>query len=96
MPSIREPFGLVLLEAMATQIPVIATDSGGPSEYIKSGRNGMLVPPKDAGALAEVIKIVLQNKNKAKEMAAEARNTVKQFFDVRVTVRKIDSLYFSL
>jgi len=96
LPSIREPFGLVLLEAMATQIPVVATASGGPSEFIKSGVNGVLVPPKDVNALASVIKQIIQNEDFAKKIAARGRATVVQFFDIKKTVAKVDRLYFSL
>lgn len=45
--SITETFGLVVLESMASGVPVIARDEGGPSETVKHGRSGYLVPPND-------------------------------------------------
>lgn len=45
--SITETFGLVVLESMASGVPVIARDEGGPSETVKHGRSGFLVPPHD-------------------------------------------------
>ena len=96
LPSIREPFGLVLLEAMACQIPVLATESGGPLDFIKSGITGVLVPPKDADKLAAEIENILLNKNRAKMLAAEGRKFVEQNYDVRKTVKKVENLYFTI
>jgi len=52
LPSLAEPFGLVLIEAMSLGKPVIATDAGGPREIVKNGITGLLVPPLDPPALA--------------------------------------------
>ena len=46
MPSLEEPFGLVYLEAMAMQLPVVALDSGGTPEVVEHGRSGLLCPPR--------------------------------------------------
>jgi glycosyltransferase involved in cell wall biosynthesis len=96
LPSIREPFGLVLLEAMATQIPVLAFSSGGPQEFIKSGLNGVLSPPEDSYRLAEEIQFLLQNRDRAQSLAVEGRKSVEQKYNVKNTVRKIENLYFAL
>ena len=50
-----EPFGRVIVEAMMAQRPVVATDAGGASELIESGRTGLLVPPGDASALGAAL-----------------------------------------
>ena len=55
LPSYREAQGLAILEAMALRRPVVATRVGGVPEMIESGRTGLLVPPKDAAALADAI-----------------------------------------
>ncbi|GAB1742749.1 hypothetical protein NU219Hw_g8461t1 [Hortaea werneckii] len=52
--SITETFGLVVLESMASGVPVIARDEGGPSETVKHGRSGYLVPPHDLGAFVKL------------------------------------------
>jgi glycosyltransferase involved in cell wall biosynthesis len=96
LPSIREPFGLVLLEAMASGIPVLATDSGGPSEFIESGVNGFLVIPKDSKALAEKITWILSNKEKAGNIAIEGLKLVERHFSVRKTAEKIVEQYLAI
>lgn len=55
LPSRREPFGRALVEAMACGKPAIATAEAGPAEIITNGETGLLVPPNDAGALAEAL-----------------------------------------
>jgi len=96
LPSLREPFGLVLLEAMACGVPVIATSAGGPPEFILSGVNGILVPPRNGKALAEEISHLLLNKEKASKIRNAGLKTVQNRFNVREKVNKIDQVYFSL
>ena len=55
LPSLAEPFGLVILEAMSLGRPVIATDAGGPREIVEQGVTGLLVPPSNPPALAAAI-----------------------------------------
>lgn len=96
LPSLREPFGLVLIEAMASGKPVIATDSGGPMDFIKSGDNGLLVQPKDPAAIAEAIKLILSNPEKRKQIALTGYWDVKEKYDIRNTVHKIEDVYRSV
>jgi len=62
LPSRRESFGAVLIEAMATGIPVVATKCGGPEDFV-TDETGILVPKEDADALANGIEHVLDNRN---------------------------------
>ena len=96
LPSIREPFGLVVLEAMATGTPVVATAAGGPADFLRSGVNGMLVPPKNAGALAEAIAELLSDPARRKRIAAAGFRTAHQRFGIRRTVGEIERVYLSL
>src|SRR5215210_5718533 len=55
LPSVREQFGQVLVEAMACGLPVIAADAHGPAEIVDDGRTGWLVPPDDEDAMADAL-----------------------------------------
>ncbi len=50
-PALTEPFGLTLLEAGATGLPIVATNDGGPRDIIANCRNGLLIDPLDARTL---------------------------------------------
>jgi glycosyltransferase involved in cell wall biosynthesis len=58
LPSLWEGYGLVLLEAIAFALPIVATRVGGVSELVRDGENGLLAPPRDAVALAGLIRRV--------------------------------------
>jgi sucrose-phosphate synthase len=60
-PALTEPFGLTLLEAAASGLPLVATEDGGPQDIIGNCRNGILVDPLDKQAMAEALLEVLSN-----------------------------------
>ena len=96
LPSLREPFGLVLLEAMASGVPVLATAAGGPLDFIQSGINGILAPPADPSKMAEQIDLVLSNPDLRMAIGRRGYETVRCNYDVLETVRKIEETYYSL
>jgi len=71
--SITETFGLVVLESMASGVPVIARDEGGPSETVKHGRSGYLVPPHDLDTFVNYARQLATNDALRKGMIADAR-----------------------
>lgn len=73
VPSRYEPFGLVVIEAMAAGVPVIASDLEGPHEILDRGRLGTVVPAENAPALAAVLQSVLEHYPKACETAVIAQ-----------------------
>ncbi len=77
--SDREPFGLVVIEAMALGKPVIAGDSGGPTEIITNGINGLLAPYGDSDALAKAVIRYLDDPQYAGEVGVRARIRAQEF-----------------
>jgi glycosyltransferase involved in cell wall biosynthesis len=77
--SDREPFGIVIIEAMALGKPVIAGNAGGPTEIITEGVNGLLTPYGDADALANAILRYLDDQEFARNVAAAARQRALEF-----------------
>ena len=75
-PSIHEGLANATMEAMATGLPVIATDTGGQSELIADGHNGWLIPVGDHTALSEAFVNVASDPYRARETGARARDTI--------------------
>ena len=80
-PSLYEPFGIVALEAMAAQIPVIVSDTGGLSEVVSHGIDGYKVPPGNSGLLAYYIREVLLNYGLARDLTRRAWKKVLTVYD---------------
>jgi glycosyltransferase involved in cell wall biosynthesis len=78
MPSRIEGFGNALCEAMACGLPVIATDCMGPREIIRDGETGILVPVEDVKTLARVISELLENAEKRRFLATQAREIMRR------------------
>ncbi len=93
LPSDCEPFGLVLIEAMARGIPVIGTKAGGVPEIITHEETGLLVPPKQPEALAKAIYYLLCYPEKRQQMGDAARLRVEQLFDRCNMVKEYEALY---
>ena len=77
--SDREPFGIVVVEAMALGKPVIATKPGGPEEIIEDKKSGLLIPFNDPHALAEAVLFYLQHPGVAREMGETAQKRSELF-----------------
>lgn len=88
-PSLREPLGIVNLEAMAASRAVIATDIDGIPDLIQMGRNGLLFPRGDARALAFQILTLLKNPELARNMGQVGRIMVAEFTWEKVAARYI-------
>lgn len=88
-----EPFGMVLIEAMAQARPVIASPFGAPPEIIENGREGFIVDPNDAAALSDRIKELLVNPDLAVTMGNRGLEKVKALYDPAVGARRFECLY---
>jgi len=93
LPSYSETFGLVLIEAMAMEKPVVATSAGGVPEIVENGRDGLLIPPRDEKALADAINMLLDDPSLRISLSRHARQDVLLRFDSR---RCVDQLVYSL
>ena len=88
----RESFGIVLVEAMAAGVPVVATDIPGYREVVRAGVDGLLVPPRDPDALAGSIRRVLREPGLAERLVAAGRIRAQEFSWDRV-VPRIEAVY---
>lgn len=95
LPSLAEGIALTLLEAMATALPVIATNVGGNPELIIDGKNGSLIPIQDEKRLAAVILNYLNSPDLCKKHGVAARKTVEEQFSLSVMTNKYLALYQS-
>jgi phosphatidylinositol alpha-mannosyltransferase len=87
-----ESFGVVLIEAMAAGLPVVASDIPGYDEVVTHDVDGLLVPPGDPGALARAAGSVLDDPARARRLGAVAR-TRARVFDWPVVVGQLEALY---
>jgi glycosyltransferase involved in cell wall biosynthesis len=87
-----EPFGRVLIEAMALAKPLIAPREGGPCEVVVDGETGILVRPRDSHALADAIVALVANPARRAAMGRAARVRVDAVFDIRHHVRAIEAM----
>lgn len=81
LPSYREGFPNTVLEAGAMGLPSIVTDINGSREIIEEGKNGVIIPSKDAGALYEAMKNMIEDKEAYVKMAANARPMIESRFE---------------
>ena len=79
MPSRLEPFGIVVLEAWRAGTAVVATDHGGPPEFVRDGEDGLLVDPFDTAAVAAALGRVLSDDALRRSLAAAGRARVEAF-----------------
>ena len=88
LPSINEPFGLVVVEAMATGKPVVAARSGGIVEIIEDGRTGYLVEPRSPAVLAEKLVLLARDASLRQTIGEAARaSVVSGYGEARVAER---------
>ncbi|KPL25201.1 MAG: hypothetical protein AMJ93_00785 [Anaerolineae bacterium SM23_84] len=88
-----EPFGRVIVEAMAAGRPVVATAAGGVLDIIEDQVNGLLVPPKNAALMAKAIQQLLQNQEQARRLGQRAQQYAKEHFSVKRHVTAVQGVY---
>jgi glycosyltransferase involved in cell wall biosynthesis len=88
-----EPFGLVVLEAMASGKPVVATAPGGPSETVADGETGYLVQPSSPEDIAAAIEKLIQDPQKRRRMGEAGRERACKMFAIPRYVQEFQDLY---
>jgi glycosyltransferase involved in cell wall biosynthesis len=94
--TIAEPFGQVIIEAMAAQKPVVATNGGGVTEIVVDGVTGLLVPMGDSSKMAEAIAWLIDNSEMAARMGFSGRQRVLSHFTIQKTARMVEAVYCGL
>jgi L-malate glycosyltransferase len=93
LPSESESFGMAALEAMASEVPVIATDTGGLPEVVTDGETGFLLPVGDVEAMAERGVEILRDEDRRRRMGKRAREVAVDLFDEQKIVPHYRELY---
>lgn len=93
LPSYREGFPNVVLQAGAMGLPCIVTDINGSNEIVHDRVNGLVVPPRDKEKLCHAMKFMLVNETVRQEMAARSREMIVNRFDRRFFWHELEETY---
>ncbi|MBX2989884.1 MAG: glycosyltransferase [Bacteroidetes bacterium] len=94
LPSAQpEPFGGVVVEAMAMGLPVVGTSIGGTVDQVVEGVTGFLIPPADHQALAEKLYILYKDRSLGRQFGEAGRKRMRSEFDLHRTVKAIEDIY---
>lgn len=93
MPSFAEPFGLVYLEAMAMQRPVVALKSGGTPEVVEDGLDGLLSDPGDVRQFADNLIALADDRDRRTRIGNHARHRVEHYFTIERMARDTEAVY---
>ena len=87
---------MVVLEALARRVPVVATRVGSIPEYLVHGQSAMLVKPRDVDGLSEALLAVIQSPQLRAALAAQGEAVFRRHFDIATTAKAVASLYRSV
>jgi len=93
---VYEPFGIINLEAMACEIPVVASAVGGIPEVVVDGETGFLVPPGDPESLASAINRVIDCEKLRTQFGEAGRRRVERFFSWEAIAEKTKDMYLEI
>ena len=93
IPSIEQGLGTIMIEAMALGKPVVATRVGGIADFFVNEKHALLIPPANQKALADKIKFLLDNPDKARRLAANGQSLVRERFSAERMTRQTAQLY---
>jgi glycosyltransferase involved in cell wall biosynthesis len=93
MPSVNEGLGVAALEAMATALPVVASDVGGLRELVEDDRSGLIVPPAHPGGIAAAIARLAESSELRSRIGAAARARVVENYSMEKMAARTLALY---
>lgn len=93
VPSLEEPFGMVLLEGMKAGTPIVATNSGGIPEIVQNGANGLMVEYGDVEKLSEAMLKLLQDSDLGQLLVRNGKRIVRERFGLRGYMEALETLY---
>jgi glycosyltransferase involved in cell wall biosynthesis len=96
LPSVYEGFGIAAVEAAASGLPVVASDVHGIPDVVSDGETGLLVPAKDASALAQAITRLVEDDALRRRLGEAGRRYVAQRYDWRANTAQMELIYESV
>ena len=96
MPSLSEGFPTLLSEAMLSEIPIVATSVGGIPELLLDSVNGLIVPPKNTDLLAKAIKLLIEDKDLARQLAYQGKQKAYPKFTWEYNAHRTLEFYQSI
>jgi glycosyltransferase involved in cell wall biosynthesis len=91
--TLAEPYGNVILEAMASRRPIVAAAAGGPLELVDHGRTGLLVEPGDPAALASALERLIGDVDERRRLADAGRKHVERTGSLEDDARRVEEIY---
>jgi glycosyltransferase involved in cell wall biosynthesis len=89
LPSIAEPFGIIALEVMLFNKPIVAAEAEGPREIITHMKDGLLVPVGSVQSMADSIEKLIDNPKLRTQLADRASLTVRELYDINIVGKKL-------
>lgn len=91
IPSFHEPFGIIVLEALAHTLPTVATSSEGPTEILTDDENALLVPVGNAELLADALEKLITTPELALKIAKNGRELISKHYEITVVAKKLST-----
>jgi len=96
LTSLSETYGMVTIEAMAAGLPIVGTASGGTPEILRDGESGLLLPPRDAAALADTLAQLLSDPERMQRLGRNARHEAQNRFSHHLQCERYETVYGQL
>jgi glycosyltransferase involved in cell wall biosynthesis len=93
LPSISEGIPVTIMEAMAMELPVVATDISGIPEIVMDGKTGFLIPKEDPQALADRLEHLMADEELRRSMGREGRRLIVERYNVYTNVERLEGLF---